>query len=265
MRYTMWATRLRFITSLITSLPFFQVCEKYIHTMTILNDNSIGNSVWIAYIGVGAHRSFPMIIPPRIEPILDIDDLSSWMMVPLLTAERIMFLDWPEETKGFACMTLPRRKLITRSSETEDSGLYREMWYQKQLRDDADDEVFFKSTCKVVILSLMPWAMTATDMEEFIKTPPLPLCNLPIGGTSDQTFNQSQSVWAKISVWVHILAWYYDWQAVVKIAFRDLRSEELSFLCCHNVWAVEIWYLHRWYVHYLIHFLIIPRIPQYYH
>ncbi|KIJ49272.1 hypothetical protein M422DRAFT_45172 [Sphaerobolus stellatus SS14] len=172
-----------------------QFCEKYIPDTSIVNAETKGTLVRAAYIGVPAH-SFPRIVPPTVEPVLNMDNLIRWMMVPLLAAERIMTLVWPEETKGYACMTVSREKL-SRLATDRDIGLCRPIWWQKMRSQgqDEDDDENFESTCKLVVLSVLPWVLKPSDMQEFVRQGPFPIVEDPL---APPTYTRPQKVWAKI-------------------------------------------------------------------
>lgn len=98
-------------------------------------------------------------------PSLGPDDLLQWVMVPLLAAERIMNLVWPEETKGFAYMTVAKTKLSKQSCDP-DFKLYRPVWWRNT--DDAENEGLTTSSYKLVILSFLHWVLAPGDMQDFI-------------------------------------------------------------------------------------------------
>jgi len=126
------------------------------------------------------------------------EHMVGWMMVPLLAAERTMNLTWPELTKGYAFMTTARQKLAKLGPQY-DVELCRQMWWQKPA---SDSEKELSSWCKLVVLSMAPWALSFADIQEFVRMGEFPAYQQPTNGSPAQKFNRTEKIWAKVRVLV---------------------------------------------------------------
>lgn len=99
--------------------------------------------------------------PPR--GIYDIDTMSSWMNLPLRTAERIMSLVWPDETRGYIITPCHKRPIDL----DRDTDLYKSYFYKKSR--DVDHNNTQESLYKMIIMQLIPWALTKKDLDNFMR------------------------------------------------------------------------------------------------
>jgi hypothetical protein len=93
----------------------------------------------------------------------DMKTMSGWMDMTLLTAERVMCIVWPEQTKGFCLMT---QKIAPEIIAT-DADIYRAYYWKKCRGVDEDD--LQDPICKLVIAALAPWALSPKDMDDFMR------------------------------------------------------------------------------------------------
>ncbi|KAF8587568.1 hypothetical protein K439DRAFT_1658990 [Ramaria rubella] len=122
----------------------------------------------------------------------DMRTMSAWMEMPLLTAERLMYIVWPEQTKGFCLMTSQN----THSNGLDDP-LYKAYYWKKCRGIDQDD--ITQSTCKVIIAALAPWALSPIDMDDFMRIDQFPAFSVEQGVVNGPSkYNRAQKVWAKI-------------------------------------------------------------------
>ena len=103
--------------------------------------------------------------------IYDVETMSFWMDLPLLTADHIMSLVWPQETRGY-CM---KSQHLYPVSRMPDADLYREYYYKKVEGVDGDD--VRDPVCKLIIAQLVPWACIDNDLEEFVRVSHVCVCS----------------------------------------------------------------------------------------
>ncbi|KAF8581959.1 hypothetical protein K439DRAFT_1618635 [Ramaria rubella] len=92
-----------------------------------------------------------------------IQTMALWLRMPLLTAGRIMRIVWPEQTRDF-CL---KSSTPTTVRGSPDESLYR-AYYWEQCRNINHNEVD-ESTCKLVVASVAPWALSPLDMDDFMR------------------------------------------------------------------------------------------------
>jgi hypothetical protein len=103
--------------------------------------------------------------------IYDVETMSYWMELPLLTAERALFLAFPRETRDYF---IDAQRILS-ASRMPDADVYREFYYRKFRCIDTND--VRDPVCKMVIAQLVPWALTNKDLEEFMKVSKVCLCS----------------------------------------------------------------------------------------
>lgn len=99
------------------------------------------------------------------EDMYDVETMSTWMGLPLMTAERVMHLVWPDQTRGFGIKGDKRSLGVIR----EDDDIYRAYYWNKCRGVDQDD--IQQPKCKLVIASLVPWALSPMDLADFMRVP----------------------------------------------------------------------------------------------
>jgi len=109
-----------------------------------------------------------------------------------------MTLVWPTETKGYACMKVEHAHRNGTMNEW-DAQLCRTTYWQKQIDGGHCHHSTSESRCNIVIMISVPWAIGASDMEEFVHTSRFPAYQMPLKGRSNQTYTRIQKVWAKVS------------------------------------------------------------------
>ncbi|KAF8522826.1 hypothetical protein JB92DRAFT_3094165 [Gautieria morchelliformis] len=131
--------------------------------------------------------------PPK--GISDVITMTSWVNRPVLTAERVLDIVWPEATKGYSMMIQQMEPEFRRSREAE---LYR-LYSYKQCRG-VDQNDIQEPVCKMVIAQLIPWAFTPKNMDDFLRVKGLPAfsAKTPVDTENPPRYDRAEKIWAKL-------------------------------------------------------------------
>lgn len=140
---------------------------KSVPSEPIPDAQSRGVSIRTANFNLPAPGFLTFVDPPS--PISQISDVASLIMGVLETAERVVNLVWPEESKGFA-FTFPSPDCPSVSEA--DASLCIPLYYQ-QMREQNLGKVT-EPKVKIVVIVLAPWAIALVNMHDMLSVGALP-------------------------------------------------------------------------------------------
>jgi hypothetical protein len=97
-------------------------------------------------------------------PTTDSETMAAWMEMPLVTAESVMRIAWPEQTPGcWNTATYPDPLTLI-----GDEHLWKTYYWEQPALDLID---VYQSPYKLVVLALVPWALSLEDMDDLVQCP----------------------------------------------------------------------------------------------
>lgn len=146
-----------------TSILFFfsKVVRKSIPNQPIPDAQSRGVYIRTANFNLAAPGFLTFIDPPS--PVNHVNDVANLTMGILETAERVVNLVWPEESKGLA-FTFPPPDCSSVSEA--DASICVPLFYQKMREQDLIRVT--EPKVKMVVIVLAPWAIAMSDIYEML-------------------------------------------------------------------------------------------------